>query len=313
MKLSKELLMEISKALVFDIKRFAIHDGFGLRTTVFFKGCPLRCKWCQNPEGLFITRRLLYFKNSCIHCQRCKQFATEKQMVYKNGRPYFNQEYHGDFDNLIMACPSGAIRYDSEAYDIECLLEKIKEDKVFFRDDGGVTFSGGEPLMQGQFLVEILKRCKEEGIHTAIETTVYASRELIKEVLPYLDLMYIDLKIFDERKHEKYTNISSKLIKENIQYILKSKHKDKVIIRTPLIPTITATDENITNITNFLVNLYPEVKYELLNYNPLAPSKYELIDLEYGINKQYKMFDQKQMQHFYQIVKQAGLKNLIIE
>lgn len=120
--------------------------------------------------------------------------------------------------------------------------------------------------------------------------------------------MYIDLKIFDEKEHEKYTNVSSKIIKENIQYILKSKHKDKVIIRTPLIPTITATDENITKITNFLVNLYPEIKYELLNYNPLAPSKYELVDLEYGVDKQYKMFDQKQMQHFYQIVKQAGLK-----
>src|SRR5699024_221792 len=104
------------------------------------------------------------------------------------------------------------------------------------------------------------------------------------------DLMYIDLKIFDEKEHEKYTNVSSKIIKENIQYILKSKHKDKVIIRTPLIPTITATDENITKITNFLVNLYPEIKYELLNYNPLAPSKYELVDLEYGVDKQYKMF-----------------------
>ena len=204
--------MEISKALVFDIKRFAVHDGFGLRTTVFFKGCPLRCKWCQNPEGLFTKRRLLYFKNSCIHCQRCKQFAIEKQMIYKNDRPYFNHEYQGDFDNLVMACPSGAIRYDSEVYDIETLLEKIKEDEVFFRDDGGVTFSGGEPLMQGQFLVEILKRCKEEGLHTAIETTMYASLDLIKKVLPYLDLMYIDLKIFDEKEHEKYTNVSSKII-----------------------------------------------------------------------------------------------------
>ena len=157
------------------------------------------------------------------------------------------------------------------------------------------------------------KRCKEEGLHTAIETTMYASLDLIKKVLLYLDLIYIDLKIFDEIEHEKYTNVSSKIIKENIQYILESEHRDKVIIRTPLIPTITATDENITKITNFLVNLYPEVKYELLNYNPLASSKYELVGLEYGIDKQYKMFDQKQMQRFYQIVKQVGLKNLIIE
>lgn len=305
--------MKISKALVFDIKRFAVHDGQGLRTTVFFKGCPLRCKWCQNPEGLSPKRRLIYFENSCIHCRRCEQFSKENQMTYKNDRPYFSIDYSGNFDNLVRACPAAAIRYDSEEYDIERLLEKIKEDQVFFRHDGGVTFSGGEPLMQGEFLVDILKRCKEEGIHTAIETTLYASLDLIKKVLPYLDLIYVDLKVFDENKHEELTNVLSKKIKEHIQYVLESEHHDKVIIRTPLIPSMTATDDNITNISNFLVNIYPEVKYELLNYNPLAPSKYELVDLEYGVDKQYKMFNKKQMQHFYDIVYATGLKNLIIE
>ena len=305
--------MKTSKALIFDIKRFAVHDGSGLRTTVFFKGCPLRCKWCQNPEGLSPKKRPIYFKNSCIHCRRCEEFSQENQMTYKNDRPYFNLEYDGNFDNLVRMCPSGAIRYDSEEYDIESLIEKIKEDQVFFRQDGGVTFSGGEPLMQGEFLVEILKRCQEEGIHTAIETTMLASLDLIQKVLPYLDLIYIDLKVFDEKKHEEYTKVSSKNIKEHIQYVLESEHKHKVIIRTPLIPSMTATDENITNIANFLVSIYPEVKYELLNYNPLASSKYELVDLEYGVDKQYRMFSQEQMQHFYDIVYQAGLKNLMIE
>ncbi len=313
MKSLKELPMKISKALVFDIKRFAVHDGAGIRTTVFFKGCPLRCKWCQNPEGLSPKRRPIYFKNSCIHCRRCEQFSRENQMRYENDRPYFNRKYTGDFDNLIKACPASAIRYDSEEYDVEQLIEKIKEDKVFFRDNGGVTFSGGEPLMQGEFLVEILKRCKVEGIHTAIETTMFASMDLIKKVLPYLDLIYIDLKVFDEKLHEEYTQVSSKKIKERIRYILESEHKDKVIIRTPLIPSMSATDENITSITKFLIHIYPEVKYELLNYNPLASSKYELVDLEYGVNIKYKMFNKEEMQHFYDIVYQAGLKNLIKE
>lgn len=305
--------MKTSKALIFDIKRFAVHDGSGLRTTVFFKGCPLRCKWCQNPEGLSSKRRPVYFENNCIHCMKCKDFSLENQITYKNDRPYFNLEYKGGFENLVRMCPSAAIRYDSEEYDIDRLMEKIKEDKVFFRDDGGVTFSGGEPLMQREFLVEILKRCKEEGIHTAIETTMYASLDLIKKVLPYLDLIYIDLKVFDEGKHKEYTGVSSKMIKEHIQYILESEHKNKIIIRTPLIPTMTATDDNITDIANFLVKIYPEVKYELLNYNPLASSKYELVDLKYGVDKQYKMFNKQQMQHFYDLVYQTGLKNLIIE
>lgn len=313
MKLLKEQHMKIFKALVFDVKRFAVHDGQGLRTTVFFKGCPLRCKWCQNPEGLSIQRRPIYFKNSCIHCRRCERFSKEHQMKYENNRPYFNLKYEGDFDNLIKVCPSSAIRYDSEEYDIDKLIEKIKEDQIFFRDDGGVTFSGGEPLMQGEFLTTILKKCKEEGIHTAIETTLYASLDLIKDILPYLDLIYVDLKVFDENKHREFTGVSSKIIKEHIRYILESEHKDKVIIRTPLIPSMTATNDNIINIANFLVNIYPEVKYELLNYNPLASSKYELVDLEYSIDKQYKIFSKKQMQHFNDIVYRRGLKNLIIE
>lgn len=305
--------MTISKALVFDIKRFAIHDGHGLRTTIFFKGCPLRCKWCQNPEGLSSKQRPIYFENSCIHCKLCQKVAYTNQMIYKNNRPYFNLNYAGGFDNLIKACPSGAIRYDSYEYDLDGLMTKIKEDRVFFREDGGVTFSGGEPLNQGAFLQAILKRCHEENINTAIETSLYASKELIKSILPFLDLIYIDLKVFDEQKHYELTGVSSKLIKENIEYVLTSVHKDKVIIRTPLIPTMTAIDDNISAISNFLVKIDPEVKYELLNYNPLAEAKYELVDQEYGLDKSYKMFDLKQMQHFYDIINESGLKNIIIE
>lgn len=312
MRSLREQRMKTSKALVFDIKRFAIHDGSGIRTTVFFKGCPLRCKWCQNPEGLSSKRRPIYLKNKCIHCHRCEYMAKENQMIYQNNRPYFNLTYD-DFHNLVKVCPTGAIRYDSKEYDIERLMEKIKEDRVFFRNDGGVTFSGGEPLMQGDFLIELLKRCHKERIHTAIETTLYAPIEVIQRVLPYLDLIYIDLKIFDEKKHQELTGVSSQMIKEHIQYVLESKHKNKVIVRTPLIPTMSATDDNITSISQFLVQIYPEVKYELLNYNPLASSKYELVDLEYGVDKQYKMLSKEEMQHFYDLVCQIGLKNLIIE
>ena len=171
MKSLKEQPMKASKALVFDIKRFAVHDGHGLRTTVFFKGCPLRCRWCQNPEGLETTRQVLYFKTKCIHCRYCQQF--NEHIDYRD-RPYF-KENQNDFTDVIKACPSGAIQYDSKEYDLDDLLSKIKEDEVFYKHGGGVTFSGGEPFMQGNFLIEILKRCKEEKIHTAIETSFYTS------------------------------------------------------------------------------------------------------------------------------------------
>jgi len=268
--------------------------------------------WCQNPEGLSSKRNPIYFEKSCIHCRRCEQYANDGQMTYQNDRPYFNKECE-NFDNLVKYCPTGAIRYDSELYDIEELMIKIKQDEVFFREEGGVTFSGGEPFMQGDFLIEILKRCHEEGIHTAIETSLHVSLDLMKQALPYLDLIYVDLKIYDHQKHQQYTGVSSHLIKNNIKYILESQHRDKVIIRTPLIPSMSATDDNITAISEFLVNIYPEVKYELLNYNPLASSKYSLVGLEYGLSTDLKMFNQEQMQHFYDLIYQTGIKNLIIE
>lgn len=305
--------MTVSKALVFDIKRFALHDGSGLRTTVFFKGCPLRCRWCQNPEGLSPKKGIIYFEKKCIHCQRCRIAAKPGQLEYKNDRPYFLQNIFDNFDNLINACPSGAISYDCQEYDLDELMNKITADRVFFRDDGGVTFSGGEPLLQGEFLLEILKRCKAEGIHTAIETTMYGASELIQKILPYLDLIYIDLKIFDEESHQRLTGVSVAGIKAQIRTILQSEHKEKVIIRTPLIPGITASDENIRSIAQFLKELDGQVHYELLNYNPLAAAKYELYDKQYGMKADLKPFNDQQMQHFYQLVKQAGIKNLIIE
>lgn len=298
--------MKTSKALVFDIKRFAVHDGTGIRTTIFFKGCPLRCKWCQNPEGLETQRKPIYLENTCIKCQGCAQY---NQVEYID-RPYFIS--FNDFDEIVNECPSGAIRYDSEYYTIDELMKEIKKDEVFFRESGGVTFSGGEPLIQGKYLIELLKQCKEEGIHTAIETTMYADIEFIKEILPYLDLIYIDMKLFNEGDHIKYTGVSNKLIKDNIRYILYSEHRNKVIIRTPLIPTITALDINIINISKFIYNLYPEVNYELLNYNPLASSKYKMVNKEYELGD-YKQFTKEEMNHFYNIVINSGIKNLIKE
>ncbi len=312
MKSLQEQHMKISKALVFDIKRFAIHDGEGIRTTIFFKGCPLRCKWCQNPEGLLSKRKPVYLKNKCIHCRRCEQYAKENQIIYENDRPNFCENYLGDFDNLIRACPTQAIRYDSEEYSIDELMKKIKQDEVFIKR-GGVTFSGGEPFMQGEFLIEMLKQCKAQGIHTAVESSLYTKLDYIKRAIPYIDTFYVDLKVFDEEMHEKLTGVFSKKIKSHIKYVLESPYKDRVIIRTPLIPTMTATDDNISAITQYLVSLYPNVKYELLNYNPLASSKYELVNMEYGVDTHYQMFNQEQMQHFYDIVYQNGLKNLILE
>lgn len=302
--------MKISKALVFDIKRFAIHDGEGIRTTIFFKGCPLRCQWCHNPEGLVLKRNPVFLNKKCVFCRFCEKNANENQMIFTS-RPVFNLDYP-DFDNLVDICPASAIQYDSSYYSVDELMELIKEDKVFYRDTGGVTFSGGEPFMHAEYISELAKRCKEEGISTAIETSLYTSKQLIDQVLPYLDRIYIDLKIYDEDKHEFYTGVSSKVIKDNIAYVLTGPYKDKVIIRTPLIPDVSATDDNIKDISKYICSLYPQIQYELLNYNPLAPSKYELVNMEYQL-KDAKRLSEEQMQHFYDLVYQCGIKNIVKE
>ena len=302
--------MPTSEALVFDIKRFAVHDGDGLRTTVFFKGCPLRCKWCQNPEGLGPKREPIYMKSQCIQCGRCLQRSKDGQAEWKDG-PIFHREI-GNYDAIIDDCPSGAIRYDSTNYTVEELLKKIKSDEIFFRHNGGVTFSGGEPFMQGEFLIDILKACKEEGINTAIESSFFARPELVRQAAPYLDRIFADMKVFDLAGHEQATGQKNEVIKENIRWLLDGEHASKVIIRTPLIPGYTAKAENIAAIARWISDLYPDVKYELLNYNPLAESKYEMTGRTFSL-PHFKAFSKAEMDAFKQTARDNGIKNLIEE
>lgn len=300
-------------ALVFDIKRFAVHDGDGIRTTVFFKGCHLRCRWCQNPEGLEARQQPVYLKNQCIHCGICARLARPGQLEWKAGQPVLNHSWPGNFDEIVDTCPSAAIRYDSTPYDLDSLMAKIREDEVFFKGDGGVTFSGGEPFLQGHFLEEILKRCKAEGLHTAIESSFHADPALVKACAPYLDRIYADVKILDAAGHKAATGRDNRQILENIGWLLESsQHRDKVIIRTPLIPGYSATEENVAAIASWISSKYPDVKYELLNYNPLASAKYEMTGRQYQLPV-HKMFTEDQMERFRECARQHGVRNLVLE
>lgn len=303
--------MTQSKTLIFDIKRFAIHDGDGLRTTVFLKGCPLKCQWCQNPEGISFKRQPLFIANECISCGRCADRARPDQMRFEAGRPVLNYDYLGTFDNLIDACPALALRYDSQEYDVSRLMEALRSDQVFFKYGGGVTFSGGEPLAHPQFLKDVLEQCSKEKIHTALETTLFASGEVIEEIIPLVDQIYVDLKLFDDTEHLKYTGVSAKLIKANIEKLLQGPDRARVTIRTPLIPGITATTTNLEQICHFLTSLDFQVKYELLNYNYLAGAKYGRLNLEYPLDSKLNRFSNQQMEHFYGILSQNGIINII--
>ena len=192
-------------------------------------------------------------------------------------------------------------------------MEKIREDAVFFKSGGGVTFSGGEPFLQGHFLEDILKRCKAEGFHTAIESSFFADPVLVKACAPYLDRIFADIKILDPAGHRQATGRDNTQILENIAWLLDTpEHRDKVIIRTPLIPGFTATMENVGDIARWISGHYPGVKYELLNYNPLASAKYEMTGQDYSLPP-HPMFTGDEMNAFRQTARDNGVMNLIEE
>lgn len=301
------------KGNIFDIRRFSTHDGDGIRTTVFLKGCPLSCVWCQNPEGISTKRRPLHFENRCIQCGTCVTKCKNKGFRRENGRILLNPKAEEDWDQLIYVCPTGAIEMDSRTSTVEEVMEEIRKDLVFYHHGGGVTLSGGEPLLQWEFAREILKKCKEEGIHTAIETALFVKKEALQAVIPYLSMAFSDLKLIDEEEHKKYVGVSNKQIKKNIEVLLTSDIKDQVVIRTPMIPGITTTKENIQGIAAFISSVYPDVSYEILNYNPLAEAKYHLVDMEYCFEENPKLYSKEQMQEFGEWAKHAGVRNLIIE
>lgn len=313
MKLSQGQVMTTSKGYIFDIKRFATHDGKGIRTTVFFKGCPLRCKWCQNPEGLSYLPQVLYMESKCMHCLSCVHASKQGGVKCVNDKICISRNIKEDWDAICDVCPTLALSMDAKEYTVEKCVHEILKDEIFFKREGGVTFSGGEPFLQSDILIDLLKACKEKGIHTAIETSLYTDLENVQKALPYLDQIYCDCKLYDENLHKQYTGVSNEKILKNIAYLLQSNKKAHVIVRTPLIPTMTASFENISSISEFLVSCYEDVHYEILNYNPLAQSKYAYLDMEYCFKENPKMYSSEKMQEFYDCAKQNGIKNLVID
>ena len=305
----------MTAGLIFDIRRFSTHDGEGIRTCVFFKGCPLRCVWCQNPEGLEPYAQPVWFDTRCIHCGICAATTVNGGVKLQNGTVVIDRTAKEDWNKIADECPSGAFMLDAKEYRVEDVLAQVKKDEVFYRDNGGVTITGGEPLLQGKFAEELLTALQAKGYHTAIETSLYASPDTVKAVLAHADQIFCDLKLADSEAHQRYTKRPNELIKENIRWLLESDRKDRVTVRTPLIPGMTAAEENLSAIAAYLSGIYPEVRYELLNYNPLAEAKYRNTEREYCFSEEDnpKLYTKEEMKHFGEIVRQGGIKNLILE
>jgi pyruvate formate lyase activating enzyme len=283
------------KGLVFDIRRFSTHDGPGIRTTVFTKGCPLQCKWCQNPEGLEAIQKLCYFKNKCIRCGMCIDVCPLKAISHADDRFICIDRKLCDLCGLcVEACPPQAIVFDSKEMTVREVVDELLKDIEFYGPSGGITLSGGDPFSQKEFTLELLKECKKHGLNTAIETCLYVDRKTLEQFLPYIDLLIADFKVFDSELHNLYTGQDNTMIKDNFVYLFNhyfEQDKLDVLVRIPLIPEYTATEENLKEIARFLYSLSPRVRVELLNYNPLAQSKYTLMNKKFIYEKNPEVYN----------------------
>lgn len=276
MRSLKELPMKQCKGNIFQIQRWSINDGEGVRSTVFLKGCPLRCKWCANPESWNQQLELLFFHEKCTNCNRCSSVCPNGAITVENGKSYFDREKCCSCAKCCEVCPTGARKMIGSTVTVEDVLKVIKRDAIFYRESGGgVTFSGGEPFAQLEFLRQLVFACNQLGLDTAVETSGYFDWMQVKDIFELLDCVFIDIKHMDDAVHKKMTGVSNLRILENITHV--SRMHPNVIVRVPLIDEVNANKENIQKMCEFLKGSTQVKSVELLPYHDFGESKYSAI------------------------------------
>ncbi|TFG13645.1 MAG: glycyl-radical enzyme activating protein [Promethearchaeota archaeon] len=302
------------KALLFEIQKMSTEDGPGIRTTVFFKQCPLRCIWCHNPESILKKPQLEWFEHKCIGCNSCIEICKLDALHFESDGLHIDREKCTGCGECSDECPSTALHMFGEWWELEDLYHEIQKDKVYYtQSKGGITVSGGEPTVQAEFILEFLKKCKQNDISTALDTCGYASQKIYETLMPFVDLILLDIKEIDPDKHKKFTGVSNDLILKNAIFLSEYvKEANKILwIRTPIIPNYTATEENIRGIGNFIVNSLKNVpeRWDLLSFNNLCASKYQRLDMDWPL-KDFPLMKEEEIKFFYEVAKSTGVKNI---
>lgn len=292
---------------VFNIQRFSLHDGPGIRTIVFLKGCPLSCLWCSNPESQSLEPVLMYKAEDCIHCGRCIP-ACKNHALSRENKNFVNRDLCQGNGDCAHVCPVSALVLKGKKMSVQQLIRELKKDATTYRHSGGgITLSGGEPLVQSDFASQLLKGCKAQGWNTAMETTGVGSREAIDQVIPYVDTVLLDIKHMNRDKHKEYTGVTNDLVLKNAREIAKI---SKTVVRVPVIPGFNYSVEEIKNIADFAKTLTGVQTVHLLPYHSFGENKYGLMGREYTL-KELKNMSPKDLEECKKAVEDCGLQCII--
>ena len=294
------------QGLIFNIQRFSVHDGPGLRDLVFMKGCPLRCQCCSNPESQNAYPEIAYTISRCIACGRCEEVCPASAITkLADGKVQIDSQACTNCGECVRVCPSRAIRMFGEQHTVDSIARLVEEDGVFYsRSGGGVTVSGGEPLFQSKFVSELLRTCRERGINTALETSGHAKWAAVEKVCAYADLILYDIKHIDPKKHKAFTGVSNKLILENIKKISSRFPTTPIIARTVIVPGFTDSADNIRGIAEFLSQISSLQHYQLLPYHGFGEPKYCQLGRGYSLGNLVPP-SEEQMEALMKIVRES--------
>lgn len=269
--------------MVFDVKRYALHDGPGIRVTVHFKGCPLSCRWCHNPESQLSTSQLLFWKERCITCGTCTGACPKGALSLSGGAILTDSKLCSGMGACANACPSGARELCGRKISVGDLMAQILKERVFFdQSGGGVTLSGGEPLLQPDFALAVLKECRKYEIHTAVDTCGFTSRSVLMDALPFTDLFLYDIKHMDPEKHREYTGGDNGAILSNLTAL--GEAGALINARMPFIPGVNTDEKNLHSAGAFLNRVKGITKVSLLPYHSAAENKHRRWNVKYELS-----------------------------
>lgn len=273
----------MASGIVFDIQRFSLHDGPGIRTTVFLKGCPLHCLWCHNPESWRPNPQLRFHQDRCTHCGRCALACPSQVHDVATDQHALRYDRCIACGRCVLACANGALELSGRLMDVDAVMAEVLADQTYYRNSGGgLTVSGGEPLLQYDFLVQLLRAGHAHGIHTCVETSGFARQEKVMGLLGLVDEFLFDIKLIDDARHIACTGVSNKPILENLDALLT--HGAAVRLRCPIIPGINDTDAHISGVSA-LTHRYPNLLgVDVLPYHSIGRNKWKQIGRDYSLS-----------------------------